>query len=161
MKTKMSGLAVLIATLAAGALGAAYATAAPTARELSFVIHNTGTEYLTKAGTTSVFPGQLNTGDQIFSRDTLAQGSRTIGFDNETCSVTFDNNDLCHSVAVFTGKGDVEATWLWVGRNTSQYGPTHFTGVIDGGTGSYQHATGQFDATVLPNGTLQITAKLG
>jgi hypothetical protein len=161
MQSKRRRLAAVLAALAVVVVCAGYADAAPAASRFSYVIHNAGTAYVTKAGLTTVFPGKLNTGDRIFSRDRLMQGSRSIGFDNETCTVTFDNNDLCHAVSIFTGKGDIESTWLWVGRNTSAFGPKHFTGVIDGGTGSFENATGQFGATVEASGALEITASLG
>ena len=153
--------ALLAAAVVAGALTAGSDASTHPSRSLTYIVRNAGTAYLTKTGLSTSFPGTLQTGDQIFARDTLLQGSTKIGYDNETCTVTFDNNDLCRVASVFTGKGETEATWLWINRNSSQYGPSHFTGVIDGGTGSFEHATGQFDATTLPNGTLRITATLG
>jgi hypothetical protein len=39
-------------------------------------------------------------------------------------------------------------------------GPSHFAGVIDGGTGAFANAKGQFSASPLPNGTLKIAATL-
>jgi hypothetical protein len=151
---------VVAALVALGGFTATDATGAHRAGSLSYLVQNAGTQYLTKGGLTATFPGRLETGDQIFSRDSLLRGSTTIGYDNMTCTVTFDANDLCRTIAVFPGKGDVEATWLWVGRNTSLYGPSHFHGVIDGGTGSYKNAGGQFEADSLPSGALKITAKL-
>jgi len=151
---------VIAAFVAGGAVAATAASGAHPAPSFSYIVQNAGTEYLTKSGLTATFPGRLETGDQIFSRDTLLRGSTRIGYDNMTCTVTFDSNDLCHAISVFSGKGDVEATWLWVGRNSSQYGPEHFAGVINGGTGSYRNTRGQFEADVQPNGALKITAKL-
>jgi hypothetical protein len=150
----LAGLALI------GELVAASAAAADTPASFSFVVRNTGTEYITRAGTSSSYPGRLVTGDQILSRDVLLQGGQPIGFDNEACTVTFDDNDLCRDMSVFAGRGDVEATWLWVDRNSSEYGPRLFAGVIDGGTGAFTGATGHFAATVLPNGELEITAHL-
>jgi hypothetical protein len=151
----------LAALTSAGAVAGASAGAASEGRPISFTVRNNGTAYLTRAGLTHTYPGYLTTGDQIFSRDTLVAGTKTIGYDNEQCAVTFDGNDLCRAVSVFPGRGDIDATWLWIGRNTSVLGPHRFTGVIDGGTGTYTNATGQFEATVNPDGTLQITATLG
>lgn len=74
--------------------------------------------------------------------------------------MTFDNNDLCQTILVLPGKGQIAATWLWVDRNASLLGPLHFTGVVDGGTGVFANAKGQFSASVLPNGTLTIAATL-
>jgi hypothetical protein len=152
------------APLAAVAVAAAVATASDASASqkttVSFTIRGGGMAYLTHRGLTHAYPGKLTTGDQIFSLDRLFDGTKEIGYDNEACTVTFDGNDLCHTVAVFPGKGEVDATWLWVGRNNSYVGPRHFSGVVDGGTGTYTNATGQFDATVRSDGTLQFTATL-
>jgi hypothetical protein len=80
-------------------------------------------------------------------------GGKPAGFDNETCTVTFNGNDLCHDVAVLTGRGDIELTYLMVGRNYihTAVGLQHFSGVIDGGTGQFQNAHGAFQASDLPN----------
>jgi hypothetical protein len=121
----------------------------------------TGPPYLTKAGLSYRYPGRLSTGDQIFSNDVLVDGKKKIGFGNEVCTVTFDGNDFCRTIVVFPGKGDLDATWLWVGRNKSEFGPRRFTGVIDGGTGAYANATGEFEATANHDGTVEYTATLG
>jgi hypothetical protein len=149
---------VLAVIVAAGAL-AANALGAHRTTTVSYIVRSTGTEYVTSAGHTAVFPGRLETGDQILGRDDLIAGGVKIGFDNESCTVTFDGNDLCHVVTVLKGKGDVEGTWLWVGRNLSRFGSS-FTGIVDGGTGAFANATGQFTGTVWPDGTLRITARL-
>jgi len=157
---KALGTVGIAALIPVGAVSAAGASGVHRADGFSYTVQNAGTEYLSKTGLTATFPGPLETGDQIFSRDSLLRGSRKVGYDNMTCTVTFDSNDLCHAVSVFFGKGDVEATWLWVGRNTSPSGPKHFAGVINGGTGSYENSKGQFEADVLSNGALRITTKL-
>ncbi len=151
-------LAVLIA---AGALATVGRAGAHRSSSITYIVHNAGIAYLTRTGLSRSFPGVLETGDQIFARDALFQGSRRIGYDNETCTVTFDNNDLCRAISVFTGKGAVESTWLWIDRNSSPYGPSHFTGVIAGGTGAFSQVNGQFDGTPLRDGTVRITAHLG
>jgi hypothetical protein len=118
-------------------------------------------EYISSSGATSTtFPDRLNTGDRIFSNDRLSDGHHQVGYSNEICTVTFNANDLCQVVGYITGKGEFEATWLWIGRNTSTYGPHHFSGVFDGGTGAFAHAHGQFEATVLANGSLRFFASL-
>src|SRR5262245_48330982 len=157
---KILGTTAIAVLGAVGAFAATDASGGHHAGNFSYIVRNAGTEYLTRTGLTDTFPGALDTGDQIFSRDILLRGSTRIGYDNMTCTVTFDSNDLCHTISVFSGKGDVEATWLWVGRNSSQYGPKHFGGVINGGTGTYKSTTGQFEADVLPSGALRITARL-
>jgi hypothetical protein len=121
---------------------------------LSLVTQTRGTEYVTPTGSTSVFPGRFQVGDRILARDALFQGTHSVGYDNELCTVTFDNHDICQVVLVLPGKGQIQASWLWT------HWPSNFSGVIDGGTGAYSHATGQFAATVLRNGGLKVTATL-
>ena len=151
---------VALATAAAVAATPAGATRISEKTTISYTIRNSETAYLTRTGLAHAYPGRLTTGDQIFSQDTLLEGAKTIGYDNEVCTVTFDGNDLCHVISVFAGRGEVDATWLWARRNNSFLGPHRFSGVIDGGTGTYASATGQFEATVSPRGTLEITATL-
>jgi len=155
---RLSGSLGILLTLSVGAaataLFVANAQEAGPSSTLSLVVENHGTEYVTAAGSTSVFPGRLQTGDRIFSRDSLLGGGRSVGYDNELCTVTFDNQDLCQVMLVLAGKGQIHASWLWV------HWPSNFTGVIDGGTGAFADARGQFKATVLRNGALRVTTTL-
>jgi hypothetical protein len=167
----LAGVAIAAAvatTSAAGASCVAIAAAVATTSAagasqkttISFTLCCGQTEYVTQRSLTHTYPGKLTTGDRIFSQDTLVERAKKIGYDNEACTVTFEGSDLCHAVSVFPGKGELDATWLWIGRNNSYLGPRHFSGVVDGGTGTYANATGQFDATVDTNGTLEFTATL-
>lgn len=148
----------LVLTALAVALFTPTALAAGRPSKLSVVVQGRGTEYVTSSGSTQVFPGHLQSGDRILGRDALMQGRRTVGYGNEICTVTFDDNDLCQEIFVLPGKGHIDASWLWVGRNRSLYGPSRFTGVIDGGTGAFASASGQFTAVLLPSGAPRITA---
>jgi hypothetical protein len=116
--------------------------------------------FVTQSGTTSTFPGQLGPGDRALSRDALLSGNTVVGYDNELCTAVLDDNDYCEVTLVLPGKGQIQASWLWIGRNGSLYGPPSFSGVIVGGSGAYSGARGQFDAKVLPNGQLQLSAAL-
>jgi hypothetical protein len=136
-----STIAITVAA-AAAALFVATAQGAKPSSTLNLVVQSNGHEYLTAAGSSSVFPGRLQTGDRILGRDTLLEGTRAVGYDNELCTVTFDDNDLCQTILVLPGKGQIEVAWLWVDRNASALGPSHFHGVIDGGTGQFANATG-------------------
>ena len=162
MKLKRSsGISIALAAGAAvAAMFVGTAQGAGARSTLSFVVQNHGTEYVTAAGSTSVFPGRLQTGDRIFTRDLLLDRGHSIGYDNELCTVTFDDNDLCQTIVVLPGKGQIQASWLWIDRNASTYGPAHFNGVIDGGTGTFADARGQFSASLLPTGTLTFAATL-
>jgi hypothetical protein len=151
-----SGLGISL-TFAVGAAVAsllvATAQGAGTASTLSFVVQNQGREYLTTAGSSSLSPGRLLPGDRILSHDSLLQGGRTFGYDDELCTVTIDNQDLCQVMVALPGKGQIQASWLfrW---------PSNFTGVIDGGTGAFAHASGQFTGTTLRNGQFRIAVVL-
>jgi ABC-type transport system substrate-binding protein len=143
--------AALFASTALGALPqpALGARSQPT---LSLVLHNRGLEFVTSSGATTVYPGHLQVGDRILARDALTQGKRSVGYDDELCTVTVDNHELCQDTVVLPGKGQIEANWLWTDW------PSGFTGAIDGGTGTFAHAKGEFTATPLAGGALKLTA---
>ncbi len=146
--------ALVIATAAGAAVWASTALGAAVSPTLSFVVRNRGLEFVTASGSTSVYPGHLQIGDRIFSRDALVQGTRSVGYDNELCTVTFDNHELCQVTVVLPGRGQIQADWLWTDW------PSGFTGVIDGGTGSFAAAKGQFRGTALQDGALKISVTL-
>ena len=147
-------LAALVGWLVNGALAAGYDS------KLTLRVQPTEHAFVTQSGTTSTFPGYLSPGDRALSRDALLSGSTVVGYDNELCTAVLDSNDYCEVTLVLSGKGQIQASWLWIGRNGSLYGPPSFSGVIVGGTGVYASAHGQFDANVLPNGQLQLSAAL-
>ena len=155
-------LVLAIVTVGVATLGAVVSRGASAGapKMVSYDVRNNGIEFVTASGSSNSFPGRLVTGDRIFARDSLLRAGTQIGYDNEVCTVTFDGNDLCHVAAVIKGKGSIQITWLWIGRNLSQNGPARFAGVIEGGTGAYAKATGQFTASALPNGELQINASI-
>jgi hypothetical protein len=147
----------ITSVIAVAASSAVFVSAALGARPrptLSLIIHNRGLELVTTSGSTTVFPGHLQMGDRIFSRDALTQGNRSVGYDNELCTVTFDNHELCQATLVLPGKGQIQANWLWADW------PSGFTGVIDGGTGAFACGKGEFTATPLAGGALKLTARL-
>jgi hypothetical protein len=152
--SKRFKISSLIAVAAAAAVIASTALGQSPTPTLSFVIHNRGLEFVTASGSTSVYPGHLQIGDRIFSRDSLMQGSSAVGYDNELCTVNFDNHELCQTTLVLAGKGQIQASWFWTNW------PSGFTGVIDGGTGTFVHAKGEFTATPLAGGSLKLTATL-
>ena len=158
--SKYLTITAAIAVATAAAVCVSTALGARPQPALSFVAHNQGVEFVTASGSTTVYPGALEIGDRILARDALTQGGQSVGYDNELCTVTFDNNDLCQTILVLPGKGEIQASWLWIDRNASAYGPRHFSGVIDGGTGTFADAKGQFSASLLPSGTLKFSATL-
>jgi hypothetical protein len=139
---------VLGVALAAVGLSVAASSALAKPGTLTVVAKGTGTVFVTHRGlVTSKYPGALVTGDRIFSEGREFIAGKAAGFDNEECTVTFNGNDLCHDVAVLTGRGEIELTYLLVGRNHSTSGQKHFSGIIDGDTGEFQDAHGTFQAT--------------
>ena len=151
------GFAIALAALAGWLVNGALAAGDS---KLTLRVQPTEHAFVTQSGTTSTFPGYLSPGDRALSRDALLSGSTVVGYDNELCTAVLDSNDYCEATLVLAGKGQLQASWLWIGRNGSLNGPPSFAGVIVGGTGAYASAHGQFDANVLPNGQLQLSAAL-
>jgi hypothetical protein len=86
--TRGSAIALTLAAAAAAtALFVTTAQGATASSTLNLVIKSSGHEYLTAAGSSSVFPGRLRAGDRILGRDTLLDGTRPVGYDNELCTV--------------------------------------------------------------------------
>jgi hypothetical protein len=87
-----------------------------------------------------------NTGDDVTFRDTLTQGTATVGFDTVICTDTFNNNGLCTDVISITNVGDIHLTalvrGLFIPFSSSSGGPSTFDASIDGGTFAYANATG-------------------
>jgi hypothetical protein len=159
MRSRRSiGFAIVVVALAGGLVSGALA--AGDESKLTLRLQPIENAFVTQSGTTSTFPGRLSPGDRVLSRDALLSGSTVVGYDNELCTAVLDNNDYCEVTLVLPGKGQIQASWLWIGRNGSLYGPPSFSGVILGGTGAYASAHGQFDAEVLSNGQLQLSAAL-
>lgn len=144
---------IAVAAATAAVFGSTALGAGPK-HTFTLTAHNTGLEFVTASGSTSVYPGQLQIGDRILARETLIQDSRPVGYDNELCTVTFDSNELCQDTVVLTGQGQIDAHWLWTDW------PNAFTGAVDGGTGTFAAAKGEFTATPLPDGSLKLTVTL-
>jgi hypothetical protein len=146
----MKKLIAIMPAVVLAIVGLAVVTSSALAKPgtLTVVAKGTGTVFVTHSGlVTSKYPGALVTGDRIFSEGREFIAGKAAGFDNEECTVTFDGNDFCHDVAVLTGRGEIELTYVLVGRNHSTSGPRRFSGIIDGGTGEFQDARGTFQAT--------------
>lgn len=144
----------VMAVAAATGVFASTALGAKPTPTLSLVAHNGGLEFITASGPTTAYPGHLQIGDRILARDTLTQGNRAVGYDDELCTVTFENQELCQDTMVLPGKGQIETNWLWTDW------PSGFTGAIAGGTGTFAHAKGEFTASPLAGGALRLTARL-
>ena len=68
--------------------------------------------------------------------------------------MSFENQWICQATAVLPGRGQIVASWLL------PHWPSGFTGVIDGGSGTFAHVRGQFTATELAGGALKFSATL-
>jgi hypothetical protein len=159
MRSRRSiGFAIVVVALAVVLVSGALAAGGDS--RLTLRVQPIEHAFVTQSGTTSAFPGHLSPGDRAISRDALLSGTTVVGYDNELCTATLEDNDFCEVTLVLPGKGQIQASWLWIGRNGSLYGPPSFSGTIDGGTGAYASAHGQFDAEVLPDGQLQLSAAL-
>jgi hypothetical protein len=133
------------------------ATSAPT--PLKVVVHPTDFEFVTHAGTSPTFPTTpLAVGDRVIGRDSITQEGARAGTDYEVCTISFDLHALCEDTLTIDGKGDVHASWIlqWPRNGTTR--PKSFDGIIDGGTGAYRNATGDFHAVALAGPDIQITA---
>ena len=147
-------ITMLLAVAAGAVVFVSTALGAKPTPTLSLVAHNRGLVFITASGSATAYPGHLQIGDRILARDALTRGNRVVGYDDELCTVTFDGKELCQDTMVLSGKGQIQANWLW-----SDW-PSGFTGAIAGGTGTFAHAKGQFTATPLAGGALRITASL-
>lgn len=150
------GISLTLAAIAAvAALFVANAQAARRPSTLRFIDGpNQGRQFLTAAGASSVYPGRLQPGDRILSRDTFLHEGHLVGYDDEVCTVTVDDHFLCQIMAELRGRGQIHASWLLL------HWPDGFTGVIDGGTGHFANAAGTFTYTPEPNGPAKITIRL-
>jgi hypothetical protein len=118
-------------------------------QEFSLVATQTNFAVIPAGGAATINPSSSyvpNTGDEVSFRDTLTQGTATVGFDTVICTDTFNNNGLCTDVISITNVGDIHLTALVRGLFTpfssNSSGPSTFDATIDGGTFAYANATG-------------------
>ena len=151
-----------IATAGCSVTGAAASSAQDRASErISVVAHQTDLLFVTASGSSSRFPsGPRAPGDRVLGRDDLAQHGSNIGSDYEACTITFGGNVLCDDMIDITDVGQLHVTWTFQWPTSGTTGPSAWNGVVDGGTGAYQNAIGDFQAQVLPNRDIRITADL-
>lgn len=164
MQIRTRVLAGVLAATALGAAAAGVATAqasAGTAGQLTFDLQPTALRFFTSTGPITGFPaGPLAPGDRVIGQDRLLQDGVLAGHDDEACTVGFAGDVVCQDIAVFDGRGDVQAGWSFRWPAAGNHGPASFDGIIDGGTGAFADARGDYHAQALPNGDLQITATL-
>jgi len=145
--------------LAGGGLIVATAQQAGAQTEFTVVATQTNFEIILANGTVTQNPtAPLQAGDRFTLRESLAQGSTVVGFDNVDCSVTFNNNTLCDAVWAFTGRGDIMGTALLRDEvDPNSNGPSVFDAAITGGTFAYAHASGSIHFVNQSNNVSQET----
>jgi hypothetical protein len=93
----------------------------------------------------------------VLGRDDIYQQRSDIGSDYAVCTISFTLNVLCDNMVNITNVGQLHVTWSFQWPATGTTGPTSWSGVVDGGTGSYQNAIGSFQAEALPDQDVIIT----
>ena len=161
IRTRVLAGVLTAAALASGAAAAAAAQASTHPTEpLTFDLQRTALQFFSGTGPITGFPtAPLVPGDRIIGQDTILQGGRPAGHDNEACTVSFNLDVLCQDIIILDGRGDVQDSWTFRWPATGTQGPASFDGIIDGGTGSFRAAHGWFHAQALPGG-LKITATI-
>jgi hypothetical protein len=129
--------------------------------QVSIIVHSTRLAFVTAQGVTTPFPtGPLAPGDRVLGQDDLLQAGRVVGSDDEVCTVDFQLHVLCDDMLSFVGRGDLHATWIVDWPASGAAGPSTFDGVVDGGTGAYRGASGDFHATVESDHDVLIAAAI-
>jgi hypothetical protein len=140
---------------------AADSTSTHNAHTISALIHRTNLVFVTTSGPPSPYPtGALTPGDRVLGRDDILQQGSRIGSDYEVCTVNFDLHVLCDDMVEITSMGQVHLTWMFQWPSSGTTGPSAWQGVVDGGTGAYATATGDFQAQALPGGDDSITVRI-
>jgi hypothetical protein len=149
-------IAALTALVAVGGFIVATAQQAGAQQEMSLVATQTNFALVPAGSAVTINPPSSytpNTGDEFILRDTLTQGSTTVGFDTAMCTDTFNDNGFCSDVIAISGRGDIHLTALV--RNVFNFsinngnGPATFDASIDGGTFVYANATGYMHAVIV------------
>jgi hypothetical protein len=158
-RTRIALGALATIAVAGGTAGAAAAQAsAHGPGQLTIVSQLTAIRFFSNSGPIKGWPTKpLVPGDRIIGQDRILQNGKPAGHDNEVCTLSFHRDVLCQDIVVLNGQGDLQASWTlqWP---TGHRGPSHFDGVIDGGTSRFAAAHGSFRAVTLHNGDLRITA---
>ena len=108
-----------LALLAALAVGGGITVAVTASRagassEFTLGSHLTNLEFITaQAGpSTSIPASPMVPGDRVVTRDDLTQNGSPVGHLEAMCTVTFNNEFMCESIAALTNRGDLHASFL-------------------------------------------------
>jgi hypothetical protein len=146
--------AVLVAAGAGVAIvAAAPASARPAGQTISFTEHQISDQNFNLGSGRGIAVGAVE-----LSANTLIQGSKQIGRDGGSCTITRlsarSADDLCFDVLAVAG-GQIDLAGL---VPSTPQGPGTFQVAVTGGTGRYQHARGY--ATVVPGQNPKVTVHL-
>jgi hypothetical protein len=161
VRTRIGLGAAAAIIVAGGAAGAATATAqasSQTQGQLTFTVQPADLEFFGNSGPIGPYPtSPLVPGDRIVGQDSILQGGKLVGHDNEECTVSFNGDVLCQDIFRLDGQGDVQASWAlqWPANGGA---PATYEGIIEGGTGRFSTAHGTFHASALAGGGVLVTA---
>jgi len=141
MKRRLALLVAAVAVAAPALVILNSAQAGATTR-FSFTEHLTNIEAVIN-GQRTLTPMTLpGPGDTFLFRADLLQNGTVVGFSNNVCTETFNQNAICNTVFAFTNRGDLMGTALTRGV------PTVYDEAITGGTFAYRNAHGDAHAVV-------------
>jgi hypothetical protein len=155
-------LALLLAlVIGGGVVVAVTATQAGASSEFTAVGHITNTAFVTAKGTSLVPSGPLVPGDRLVVRADILQNGAVVGYSEDGCTVTFNDDVLCEGIDALTNRGDLHFSALLRGAVGPSGLPKVFDLIIDGGTFAFHNAHGSAHVVVLPNGDEVVTYVLG
>lgn len=104
--------------------------------------------------------GRFAPGDTIIEREEFRLGATVVGYDNLSCTATFNDNVLCTIVTVFPGRGTLDETVLihTTTANASGFDPVDT--VVTGGTGIFANKRGTVHAVGVGEGERTATYRL-
>jgi hypothetical protein len=147
-------LALLAALVVGGGITVAVtASQAGASSEFTLGSHLTNLEFITaQAGPSTSFPtSPMVPGDRLITRDDLTQNGSPVGHLEAMCTVTFNNEFVCESIAALTNRGDLHASFLARASGPGVLAfPTVYDLIVDGGTFAFRNAHGS--AHVVANG---------
>jgi hypothetical protein len=154
-KVRMQAAAAVLVAAGAGLaiVAAAPASATPAGQTISFTEHQISDQNFNLGSGHGIAVGAVE-----LSANTLMHGSKQIGRDGVSCTITRlsaqSADDLCSDILALAG-GQIDLAGL---VPSTPQGPGTFQLAVTGGTGRYQHARGY--ATVVPSQNPKVTVHL-
>jgi hypothetical protein len=155
-------LALLVALVVGGGVVVAVtATQAGASSEFTAVGHITNVEFVTAKGASLAPSGALVPGDRLVIRADILQNGAVVGYSEDACTVTFNDDVLCDGIDAFTNRGNLHFSGLLRGAVGPSGIPKVFDLIVDGGTFAFHNAHGSAHVVVLSNGDEVVTYVLG